>query len=209
MSKGTAILLAPGDPDREVLREYVQLSREVDDRVTKLGLLGKRLRERGEADWLKLFAQKELLPESPFKLVEKDGASVNFVVTDKTGGFTVSTEQKADLVALLGDEAVASMVEDRVLVELNDKMLKELSPSDNSTPVGELLAARIAAVPLALLADGLISTEQAEAMFAVRRVKQFKPKLLGTFAVKARKARVRIVDILGVLGSAVTRTVKA
>jgi hypothetical protein len=209
MSKGTTILLGADDVDRDDLMRYVRLSREVDDRETQLGILAVKLKARGEAEWLKLFGAREVAPETPFKIVEANGASVSFVVTDKTGGFALKPEQETDLTALLGSKIVGEMVDDRVRLELNDKVLVQPSACDPTKQVVELVADRLKRIPAEMVAAGEVTAEQAQALFSFAKVRQLRPKLLGTLAVRARVARVRILDILGVLGPAVQRTIKA
>lgn len=210
MSKGTEIILDPTFPAHkeaeEALLEFVEAKTKAAELELKAGIASAIVKRFAEDRWLKLFTDRGVLPSSPFKLISPAGKSVSFVVTDKTEGYELKPEAGADLEALLGADLADDLVTDCDELFIDREIMDQSSP--RGVKVGVVLCSHIPAFMDWMSVQGHLTPEQAGGAFRQRCVKRLAPGLVGKLPEVARKAKVRITDVLGIIGSAVTRYLK-
>lgn len=206
-SKGTKVVLGQSAEEVELsglLSDYVRLMAEVK-KTTALAevIAGGPLKRWVERKWLDLYGVRDDRVPTPFKFFAHDGSSVTWVVQDKTKS-VIEPGQVEDLQSLLGSGTVSSLLTEETFVALDPSLAGEMSRR-RGLNVGEVLSDRLLKLKRELVADFWITQEQADRLFVFYRKRRLKAGFLNVLPTLARDSRVRIVDVLGVLGSMVPR----
>jgi hypothetical protein len=205
MAAGTTISLSKSANDKAIgkaITEFVAKTKEAKD-AEKLACLAKdKIKAFAEERWLKLFDENGEQPEGPFKVINADGESVNYVVQDKSDGYALSDEQLSELEHVLGP-FLSSDVAKSTRFEIDNKVLYE-NGCFGPPLVGELLAGAI----MGLIQNRCITPDQGARLFLVKKVNELKPGFVKRLAFNTMRRGVQIKSILDAVGSAVVRYIK-
>jgi hypothetical protein len=176
--------------------------------------------------WSERFAEAGVPPASPVTVVNHKGESLTLVVADKTQQYSVSREQIELLGAVLGPECVAKLV---VVVEsfgFDPKVMGQpagelpMIPDDATSDQIEALKVEIAAMPTVeqvvaelisdvLTKDKRLTDEQKEALIVQSSVKRVRAGSLPRLAEFCGADAARLESVVEILGSNVTRYLRA
>jgi hypothetical protein len=211
VSEPTEIVLGKKKGDLVVakaLREYLASTRKAKEFERKADKAKAIVREFANVCWLDIYS-RGLLPQMPFKVITAKGESVGFVVQDKTAGAKLTPEAEQELTAIIGGEAMPTVVGDEISLQLDHATMNEMAPGPEKLRVGDVLAARLGSLRYELAAEGLLTQEQAGRIFQSRPVRVLKPSLLGRLPGLVAGSAEKIAEVLSVLSGSVVRFIRA
>jgi len=208
-TKGT-IFEIPLD-DRELHETVDDIKRAAKDEKTAKnrgnlakGLLGKFALAR----YAGLIAETAVIPPSPYTVVNKDGSGITYIVQNKSQQNALSQDQIGKLRALLGDDIVDSMLEDKELYFFSSTALAEKA-AGRKAKGGDLVADVVfEVVSAAIMETSKLSKQQKLALIKKKTTKHLKvdtlskvPQLFGDMPKKIR-------PFFEIVGSAINRYFK-
>ncbi len=191
-----------GDAVAKSVKELVKLDAEMKAIDAKMGLHKTVVKKYAEEKYLRDFADRGVSPDTPMTVQTTDGEKVTYVVQDRSGQYAVREEQVEALGQLLGLDAAGELVYQESRFQFNRDVLALPGVQD---AIGTALEGAIAS----LVEAGALTQERAEALLEVEVRTSLKPGTLDRLPHIVGRDIGRMRSFLEIVGSSVTRYVKA
>ena len=103
----------------ESVGELVKIADEQKAIDTRTGIHKRAVQTYADEIFSREFAAHGVMPDTPMKIVNDDGASVTYVVQDRSGQYGISDAQMAQLVGIVGQEKAESMTHSEMTIKFN------------------------------------------------------------------------------------------
>lgn len=205
-AKGVAWLA--GDPQGDAIaksvKELVRLSAESKALEAKMDLHKTVVKKYAHENFVADFTDTGVLPETPMTVQTSDGEKVTYVVQDRSSQYKVGEEQQEALKALLGEDAAVSLLYEEVKFSFSRDIMALPGVTE---AIDEALTALVD--KLTKGKKPVLSQEQADALIEADKRTTFLPGTLDRVPQIVGKDTGRVRQFLEIMGSCVTRYVKA
>lgn len=209
-SKETAWLVG-SDQNTEVLAEAIvevnTCQREAKALEARASMFKSMLKTYCEDQWTTYMATTGVSPQTPMKVINRQGQSVTFVVQDRATGYVVKPEVEEALSDILGPGAVEDIVFEQTTFSFDPIVMA--APAIDGSLVQDVVGEALTGLLETLVQEGKITQVQADGLLTANTIKTFKPGLLTRLPdLCGRKVGIFATAVAAV-GSAIVRYVKS
>lgn len=193
-----------GDAVAKSVKELVRLSAESKALEAKMDLHKTVVKKYAHENFVNDFTDTGVLPETPMTVQTSDGEKVTYVVQDRSSQYKVGDEQQEALKALLGEDAADALLYEEVKFSFSREIMALPGVTE---AIDEALTALVD--KLTKGKKPVLSQEQADALIEADKRVTFLPGTLDRVPQIVGKDTGRVRQFLEIMGSCVTRYVKA
>lgn len=191
------------------IHEFVQLEAKKKAIDAQMGIFKTILKNAGEENYLRDFSTLGVPPETPMKLVNEEGESVTYVVTDRCASTKVSDEQVEEIVAMFGEDGAKEIVFEQSTFKFDPVLMAIPGVQD---VIEAALGEAVARLTSPREVDGkelppLLTEQMAENLIECDQIRAFKPQTIKRMAEICGRSVTRMKDLLSAMGSACVRYV--
>lgn len=183
----------------KALSVLVELNSQKKAIEAKMDLPKRVITQYAQDQYVEMYADVGVPPESPMQVVNEEGCKVTYVVQDRSSGYKVKEEQIEALAQLLGEDVASGMV----CTETTFAFKREATTNPEMMAVIEKHLEKAVKELVKLgLAEDVLDVLEPETKTT------FKPGILDRLGMIVGKDSVKLKGVLQTLGSAAVRYVK-
>jgi hypothetical protein len=205
-AKGVAWLA--GDPDGDAVaksvKELVRLSADSKALDAKMELHKTVVKKYAHDNFVNDFTSTGLMPETPMVVQTSDGEKVTYVVQDRSSQYKIGDDQMEALKQLLGDDAASGLTYEEVTFSFSRDIMALPGVAE---AIDEALSAAVE--KLTKGKKQILTEEQAESLIEAKKKVSFAPGTLDRIPQLVGKDTSRVRQFIEIMGSCVTRYIKA
>lgn len=185
----------------ESVGELVKIADEQKAIDTRTGIHKRAVQTYADEIFSREFAARGVMPDTPMKIVNDDGASVTYVVQDRSGQYGISDAQMAQLVGIVGQEKAENMTHSEMTIKFNRDVM--------ALPgVSRFVERCLEAAIKRMVKDEILTEDAASELVDVDEKVAFKPGTLSKASMIAEGDQAVLNELLEVMGSSCCRYVK-
>jgi hypothetical protein len=186
----------------KAVKELVLLESQKKTVDAKMSVIKSQVKRYADEMFVKEYATRGCMPETPMFIQNSDGEKVTYVAQDRGGQYGVKPDQIEALNELLGEDAVANLLYEETTFGFNRHIL--------ALPgVLEALETALSEAITGMQNIGMLDGDQAASLLDVSSKTTFKPGVLDQLTSICGKNTSRLKSFLDIAGSSFTRYIKA
>ena len=182
-------------------KELVSLEAQSKAIEAKMNVVKGSVKRYSDEMFVRDYAARGSMPETPMTVQNPDGEKVTYVVQDRGKQYAVKPDQQEALADLLGEDAAKNLLTDTVSFGFNDAILSLPGVKDAvENALGEAISGMVGV--------GMLDGDQAELLLSVNSKTTFRAGTLDQLVQICGRDTSRMKQFLDIAGSSFTRYVK-